>query len=66
MTRLAFDAEMRGTSSTRRELRGLCDGLRSFANQLEGEMVVVYGGNQSAIHNLEIGSSTPELQAICV
>jgi hypothetical protein len=26
----------------------------------------VYGDNQSAVHNLEIGSKTPEQQAVCV
>jgi hypothetical protein len=62
----SFDSETRGTSSTRRELQGLLNGLTAFAEQLEGETVVVYGDNQSAVHNLEIGSKTPEQQAVCV
>ena len=52
--------------SMRRELEGLFEGLRLFAPQLQGQTIVAYGDNQSAVHNLKIGYSTPELQAVCV
>ena len=58
--------DFRGTSSTHRELYGLLSGLRSFAEQLAGETVVVYGDNQSAVHNLEVGSKKPSLQCVCM
>jgi hypothetical protein len=58
--------DFRGTSSTHRELYGLLSGLQSFAEQLAGETIVVYGDNQSAVHNLEIGSKNPSLQRVCM
>jgi hypothetical protein len=56
-----FTAVTRGTSSARRELRGLHSGIVSFAEAMKGQTIVVYGDNQSAAQALEIGSKTADL-----
>ena len=55
-----------GTSSTRRELLGLLEAMKSFRDFLAQKTVVIYGDNQSAIRILDIGSKRSDLQEIAI